>query len=241
MIHVASVHELVQQEIAHDLGRLKHEAAVQTDGSAGRAASPARALPADRNPSIRIAESARAFGERRDERDACALPEPAAQGAVREACNARISDQAEDPGRNRAHAQRAAAAREMHAPALPTGGELNRARGKGLGSSGATLGLSKLSLDPYAVAVHELCYGAPRGAPRDHDFNASGVKYTHGEPACAATFTHCPGLCDGIVRPQGQLRWGIVKHHWPAIITAVRSFAGRRPRADPLGSRVPCS
>src|SRR5450631_1674263 len=104
MIHVASVHELVQQQIAHDLRRLKHEAAVQTDGSACRTASPARALSADRNLLIPIAETARAFGQRRHENGACALPEPGAQGAVREACSARISNQAQDPGRNGARA-----------------------------------------------------------------------------------------------------------------------------------------
>src|ERR1700680_2284988 len=112
----------------------------------------------------------------------------------------------------------------MDAPALSTGGEFNGPRRKGLGSGRAASCVGELRLDPFAMAVKELCYRAARGAPRDDDFDTPGVEHPHRKASCAAALAHGPAHCGSIVGPQGQLRWDIVKHHWPSIITGVLGF-----------------
>ena len=47
MIHVPSVAQLVDHEVADDLGALEHQAHVQADRALSRARAPARALPTD--------------------------------------------------------------------------------------------------------------------------------------------------------------------------------------------------
>jgi hypothetical protein len=191
----------VHQEITHHFRGLKQQAAIQTDGAACRAAAPACALTADCNASIRKAQGARAFGQRRNQKRVRTLTEPSAQGMPHEACIARIADEAYDPWRNRASVQRACAAGNMYTPALPKRGELNRLRRKALWSGSAAPRMGKLGLDPFAMSGEELRYRVPRGAPRDHDFYPPGVEYAHRKAACAATFAHRPARCGSIVRP----------------------------------------
>jgi hypothetical protein len=156
MIHVASVHKLVHQKIAHHLWGLKQQATVQTDGSPGGTASPTRALAANGHLLILISQAARAFGERRGENRTCPLGEPGTQGAPHQARIAGSADEAQYSWRNCARTKRASAAGEMDARAFSRGGKFDCPRRKGLNSSRAAPSVRELRLDPFAMAVKEL-------------------------------------------------------------------------------------
>src|SRR5882757_9725242 len=79
VVHVERVHQLVNQQVAHHVRPLKQETAIETDGAASRATSPARALATDNYPLEAETQLAGALFECRRQNLLRALHQPATQ------------------------------------------------------------------------------------------------------------------------------------------------------------------
>ena len=213
MIHVQGVDELVDHEVPHHRRTLEKQAAVETDRAARRAAPPTRALASDEHPLIAQAELARALGEARREHLACAIREPAAQ-----CLPDRLSacDAAREPQQSRSRCgepRPAGPAREMNAPTLLTGGQVDLRRWEGSRRTRPAPCLLALALDPRAMSLEEALQRALGSAGGDHDLDAAGMKDAHRQTSRALAFAHAPPLGGVLVGPEWQLgRYHIGNH-----------------------------
>jgi hypothetical protein len=93
----------------------------------------------------------------------------------------------------------------MDPPALIAGRKFDLHRRKRRGGHRAGTRLFSLTLNPCSMSFDKSLNGDSSGSRRHYDLHATGVKDTHGQTACAMTFTHYPSLGGILIGPQRQL------------------------------------
>src|SRR5581483_10914701 len=182
VVHVHRMHQLMNEEIAHHRRALKQETAIQADGAASRAASPAGALAADERPLELKPELSRALLQRRRQHLARSLHQPAAQLMAHDVLIIRIISVEGEQARPQ-HRQpcTTCSASVMNTPALITSRQLNPRRWERSIGYRFLSRLMAFTLDPIAVTLEKMFNRTRRGSCRHNHFNATGVEHTYGQ------------------------------------------------------------
>jgi hypothetical protein len=204
MIHVSSVAQLVDHEVADDLGALEHQAHVQADRALSRARAPTRALPADHHAAEIKADFPREWVQSHTELGARHAHEPGHEGLARVPlgwmrcihAQARRSVLVKPDARGRHVFNRPASAEQAEF-------DLDGLAVRGLGREPEQF--ARASLGPIAMPRDEpLDRGDAR--PRRHDdLDAPAWKHAHRHASRTSTDAHVPRRADLAFRPQRQL------------------------------------
>ncbi|MEA3179049.1 MAG: hypothetical protein QOI59_2572 [Gammaproteobacteria bacterium] len=192
----------MDHEIPYHLWALKHQAAVETDRAARRAAAPSAALAADQHPLKFKTELACACVQRRTQNVRGSFGEPATKYLPHGATVTGIAVESEQPIGNRRQAHSFPNSREMNTPAFTASGEINLHWGKWRRRNGAGARLFAFALDPGAMSFDESFDCERRRTRRHYDFHTTSVKHAHGETTCAMTLAYDPSLGSVLIGPQ---------------------------------------
>src|SRR6185437_8247947 len=201
MVHVLGVGELVDHEVTYHRRALKEQAAVEADRAAGRAASPARALPADEHALIAQAELPRVLSEKRCQHLARTVRQPAAQRLAHRLAFAGIAREREQPRDRRGDARPPRAAGEVNAPDLLARRQIDLRRRKRQGRTRPAACLLALALDPWPMPLEEALHRAGRGPGRHHHLHPAGMEDPNCQASCALALADAPPFGGVLVGP----------------------------------------